>query len=125
MKEQESQKKLFNLKRAICIGGGLLLVLAVWALLIASSQRGTSGTSDGCMVCHARCCSLLCARQAPGRTCMQHDAAARAAQMIHVSHGMRGAPNSPLARSPHVHCTAPNPSSLLYRPCAMQVCMIS
>ncbi len=41
VKEQESQKKVFNLKRAVCIGGGIVLVLAVWALLIVSSQRGS------------------------------------------------------------------------------------
>ena len=39
VKEQESQKKLFDLKRGICIGGGILLILAVWALLITSSSK--------------------------------------------------------------------------------------
>jgi hypothetical protein len=39
VKEQETQKKLFNLKRVVCIGGGMLLVLVAWALLIATSKN--------------------------------------------------------------------------------------
>lgn len=40
VKEQETQKKLFNIKRVVCIGGGVALVLVAWALLVASSSRG-------------------------------------------------------------------------------------
>jgi hypothetical protein len=39
VKEQETQKKLFNIKRVVCIGGGVALVLVAWALLIASSNN--------------------------------------------------------------------------------------
>jgi hypothetical protein len=39
VKEQETQKKLFNIKRIVCIGGGVALVLVAWALLIASSRN--------------------------------------------------------------------------------------
>jgi hypothetical protein len=39
VKEQETQKKLFNIKRVVCIGGGVALVLVAWALLVASSGR--------------------------------------------------------------------------------------
>lgn len=39
MKEQETQKKLFTIKRFVCIGGGVALVLVAWALLIASSRN--------------------------------------------------------------------------------------
>lgn len=47
MKEQETQKKLFNIKRVVCIGGGVALVLVAWALLIASSKnRPDPGESD-------------------------------------------------------------------------------
>jgi hypothetical protein len=47
VKEQETQKKLFNIKRVVCIGGGVALVLVAWALLIASSKnRPDPGESD-------------------------------------------------------------------------------
>jgi len=38
VKEQETQKRLFNIKRVVCIGGGVALVLLAWTLLIASSR---------------------------------------------------------------------------------------
>eukprot|EP00879_Flechtneria_rotunda_P013050 GHRR01013630.1.p1 GENE.GHRR01013630.1~~GHRR01013630.1.p1 ORF type:complete len:343 (+),score=154.91 GHRR01013630.1:365-1393(+) len=41
VKEQETQKKLFNIKRIVCIGGGVALVLVAWALLIANSKNRT------------------------------------------------------------------------------------
>eukprot|EP00775_Hariotina_reticulata_P005141 gene5141-5381_t len=41
VKEQETQKRLFNIKRVVCIGGGVALVLLAWALLIASSRDRT------------------------------------------------------------------------------------
>lgn len=41
VKEQETQKKLFTIKRFVCIGGGVALVLVAWALLIASSRNRT------------------------------------------------------------------------------------
>lgn len=45
VKDQETQKKLFNIKRFVCIGGGVALVLVAWALLIASSRnRSDPGT---------------------------------------------------------------------------------
>lgn len=47
VKEQETQKKLFNIKRVVCIGGGVALVLVAWALLIASSKnRADPGEVD-------------------------------------------------------------------------------
>jgi hypothetical protein len=39
VKEQETQKKLFTIKRFVCIGGGVALVLVAWALLIATSRN--------------------------------------------------------------------------------------
>jgi hypothetical protein len=41
VKEQQTQKKLFNLKRAVCIGGGILLVIVAWTLLVSSSKNAT------------------------------------------------------------------------------------
>jgi hypothetical protein len=55
VKEQETQKKLFNIKRVVCIGGGVALVLVAWALLVASSGRGRVDPGrcyalcDGCL----------------------------------------------------------------------------
>lgn len=47
MKEQETQKKLFTIKRFVCIGGGVALVLVAWALLIATSRnRVDPGTPE-------------------------------------------------------------------------------
>lgn len=48
VKEQETQKKLFNIKRVVCIGGGVALVLVAWALLIASSK---GRTDPGALLC--------------------------------------------------------------------------
>jgi hypothetical protein len=43
VKEQEAQKKLFTIKRVVCIGGGILLVLVVMALLVSGSGRTGGG----------------------------------------------------------------------------------
>jgi hypothetical protein len=51
VKEQETQKKLFNIKRVVCIGGGVALVLVAWALLVASSGRGRVDPGRGSDQC--------------------------------------------------------------------------
>ncbi|KAI8463150.1 MAG: hypothetical protein J3K34DRAFT_445072 [Monoraphidium minutum] len=43
VKEAEAQKKLFTIKRAVCVGGGIALVV-VMALLLVSGSRRASGT---------------------------------------------------------------------------------
>lgn len=40
VKEQQTQQKLVNLKRVVAIGGGILLVVVAWALLMASPRTG-------------------------------------------------------------------------------------
>lgn len=40
MKEQQTQQKLVSLKRVVAIGGGILLVVVAWALLMASPRTG-------------------------------------------------------------------------------------
>jgi hypothetical protein len=45
VKEQEAQKKIFNIKRVVCIGGGIVLVAVVMGLLVSGSGRGGSGSS--------------------------------------------------------------------------------
>eukprot|EP00798_Chlamydomonas_sp_ICE-L_P012548 gene12548-15768_t len=47
VKEQQAQKKLLNLRRIICIGGGIALVLIVWLVLIAASSRKADAMSGG------------------------------------------------------------------------------
>lgn len=47
VKEQEAQKKLFTIKRAVCIGGGIVLVLVVMALLVSGSKRGANESGEG------------------------------------------------------------------------------
>jgi hypothetical protein len=39
VKEQQASKKLFNLKRIVCIGGGTLVVLIVWVTLIVNADK--------------------------------------------------------------------------------------
>jgi hypothetical protein len=50
VKEQETQKKLFNIKRVVCIGGGVALVLVAWALLVASSGRSRVDPGGTCCI---------------------------------------------------------------------------
>ncbi len=43
MKEQNAQKHLLNLKRAVCIGGGIVIVCIVWIVLVVQSNAGVAG----------------------------------------------------------------------------------
>lgn len=48
VKEQQAQKKLLNIKRIVCIGGGIALVLLVWIImLVKSNSTGTGGFEWG------------------------------------------------------------------------------
>lgn len=48
VKEQESARKLFNLRRSVCVGGGALLVVLVAVVLIAGGRReGARGSGMG------------------------------------------------------------------------------
>jgi hypothetical protein len=43
VKEQNAQKHLLNLKRAVCIGGGIVIVCIVWIVLVVQSNAGVAG----------------------------------------------------------------------------------
>ncbi len=40
VKEQNAQRHVLGVKRAICIGGGLAIVCAVWIVLVVKSSSG-------------------------------------------------------------------------------------
>jgi hypothetical protein len=62
VKEQETQKKLFNIKRVVCIGGGVALVLVAWALLVASSGRSRVDPGGIWDMCYNHTCfNMFCA----------------------------------------------------------------
>lgn len=51
VKEQQTQKKLFNLGRTFSIGGGILLVVVVlWATMLSGPRSGDSSSSKN-MLC--------------------------------------------------------------------------
>lgn len=43
VKETQTQKKIFNIKRFVCIGGGIALIVVLCALLVVKSRHGLVG----------------------------------------------------------------------------------
>lgn len=56
VKEHQHQKKILTVKRSICVGGGLLVVIVLWAVLALKSKSATkSDTGKRTYAsCHAK-----------------------------------------------------------------------